>query len=388
MSETPNLDKWLQGLPPEESGTPLLDYLEQCSNIANYSGESAGSPTQAPDIMPTKSKPLPTATLTNRRSPHTPDISQKSESIEISASISPKPENSISLPAGFHALGRVAQEAERDLITKSQDYGGKASESCAKSDPDISSGSNLWELSIEDLEQSLGDAEWQVIRRQVLRSPLQNLAPPTNGNEFLSLPTLTTGSGTTRNAGRTKLEDRLKRLGILKSGYQLSPEAMAVYMGFPWDLFEPITGLRLMSISGLLPTDSKGVMMPADWQAKPLPQDKRRSPSIGSSTKKGKGRPKGSTGKASGWLVATTQNRNGKTLPIVQGARVPKELALDYPHQFFWIYQWKEWCDRRESWVTKSKRINRTQLNLVNQWIQKRLTVNEILCNLRGYGHR
>lgn len=384
--ETPNLNRWLHNFPPEESGTPLLDYLEplQCSDTANSLGGLVGSPMPSKNSTQTKSSPSNTATSMNRRSPVTPENSPKSESTEISATtILPLPKNSlISSPVPFHALGQVTPEVEQDLITKNPVYGARVSELCARLDQGILSGSNLWELPLEVYEQSLALQEWQAIRQQVLQLPLANLGQLTRGNESLSLPTLTTGKGTTRNAGRTKLETKLKTLGIVPDGYQLSPEAMAEYMGFEWDWFEPITGQRLTDISTLCPTDYDGVMMPGDLPEKLSPQRKRRSPSVGLSPKKKQGSPRGSTGKASGWLTPFTEKRNGKTYPIIQGERVPKDLAAEYPHHYFWFYQYKSWCDRRESWRTISKRVDRRILTSVRHWIRSGVTVSEILKRL------
>nr|WP_315862162.1 hypothetical protein [Picosynechococcus sp. NKBG15041c] len=271
--------------------------------------------------------------------------------------------------------------ARPDSSTLNLPSGAKDSESSAKSNPATLSGNNLWELSIEVYEQSLADAEWQDIKQQVLQSPLQILGPPTAAKDSFSLPTLTTGSGTIRNAGRTKLEDKLKKLDIIPPGYQLSPEAMASYMGFPWDLFTPITGQRLTQISTLFPTGYGDAMMSVDWQVKALPPPKQQSPSISSTgtLKKKRGRPQGSTGKASGCLVPFTETRHGKTYPIIEGKRVSKSIALDYPHHYRWFYQWKEWNDPQQRWSTKSKRLHSRQVIAVHRLIQTNQQVSQIL---------
>ncbi len=221
-------------------------------------------------------------------------------------------------------------------------------------------------------------AEWRDTKRNGLQSLLANSEPVTRGKGFLSLPTLTTGNGTTRNAGKTKLEDKLKKLGIVPPGYQLSPEAMAMYMGFPWALFAPITGQRFTEISGLFPMGYEGVMMPEDLLAKASHHPKPRchsTSSTGTISRK-RGRPKG---KASGCLIPFTETRYGKTYPTVQGERVPKDLAFDYPHHYRWYYQWRQWDEHAERWSTQSKRIHASQVNILRQLIQARQGVQRIL---------
>jgi hypothetical protein len=75
----------------------------------------------------------------------------------------------------------------------------------------------------------------------------------------LLIPTLTTGSGSYRDAGQTKCEQRLKQLGVIPNGCQFSPEGMAALMGFPLDWFAALTGERLRGMSTVLTTDSPNV---------------------------------------------------------------------------------------------------------------------------------
>ena len=368
-------------LPPDHE-TPLLDYLEelQCSNTVNSSEGSVDFPKQSDSTFPRILKRSPTAISTNKRSPHIPGNFLTSRSIGISASTTPEETNSISLPVPFLALGQVRQEIEQDLRTKNQSFGEKATESCVKPDRDTLSGSNLWELSIGVYAQSLGDVEWQDTLHNLSQSRHNLWEPTTSGNDCLLLPTLTTGSGTTRNAGRTKLESKLKESGIIPDGYQLSPEAMAEYMGLPWDWFAGITGERFKNLSGLFPMGCDGVMMSEDSQPKLSLQHKRRSPSVSSSGGKKKvGRPKGKLGKASGCLTPFVENRKGKTYPVVEGQRVSKDLAWDYPKHFNWFYQWGVWCDRREKWVTKSKRVKPSKVATVRYLIKAKHSVKDIL---------
>ncbi len=257
----------------------------------------------------------------------------KSPFTKISAPTTPNKKNSTSSPAASPAPEPPTQAAKLDSITPNHNYGAKDCVSSAKSDPNISSGNNLWALPLEVYEQFLGDAEWLAIKQRVLQSPLVNSAHPTDGKEHLLLPTLTTGSGTKRNAGQTKLEQRLKQLSIIPPGYQFSPEAMAMYMGFPWNLFSSITGQRFTQLPTSFPAASKDVTMSADLPGKLSPQPKRRSPStsLTGTTNKRRGRPRGSSGKASGCLVPFTEARRGKTYPSFKGNGYPKILPSIIP---------------------------------------------------------
>jgi len=92
------------------------------------------------------------------------------------------------------------------------------------------------------------------------------------------------------------------------------------------------------------------------------------------------GRPRGSRNKnKSGSLSPVVETRKGKTYPPVEGKRVPKDLAFDHPHQFNWLYQYSDWCDRREKWVTRSKRVSPKRVQTVKYMICDRRPVAKIL---------
>lgn len=102
---------------------------------------------------------------------------------------------------------------------------------------------------------------------------------------------------------------------------------------------------------------------------KPTPRARRKG-----------GRPRGSRNKSkSGSLSPTVETRKGKTYPAVEGERVAKDLAYDYPKQFNWLYQWSEWCDRREKWVTRSRRVQSNRVHTVRYMISDRRPVKQIL---------
>lgn len=98
-----------------------------------------------------------------------------------------------------------------------------------------------------------------------------------------------------------------------------------------------------------------------------------------------RGRPRGSRNKSrSGWLTPIVEFRKGKTgvrtaYPVTKGKRVPKDLAYDYPKQFNWLYQWSEWCDRRERWGTRSRRVQSIRVHTVRYMICDKRPVSKIL---------
>jgi hypothetical protein len=59
---------------------------------------------------------------------------------------------------------------------------------------------------------------------------------------------------------------------------------------------------------------------------------------------------------ASGHISPTVQRKDGKEYPRVQGERVSRDLAWDYPEQFVWLYNW---CvqDGDGCWKNRSKRV-------------------------------
>jgi len=95
----------------------------------------------------------------------------------------------------------------------------------------------LKDLSIEDFEQCLEDCEWQDIAGTVRNSYRQNgLAHRINETGYLSLPTPNASSkANSRAAGQTKCEIWFRNKGLLQDSQCLSPQIMALLLGFPKD---------------------------------------------------------------------------------------------------------------------------------------------------------
>ena len=95
--------------------------------------------------------------------------------------------------------------------------------------------------------------------------------------------------------------------------------------------------------------------------------------------KKGRGKQKIPP---SGSLVPVVQkkrNKQGRVVeyPRVEGERVPRELAMSYPHQFIWLYCWAVEDDGR--WQKKSKSVPRNRIWLVKSAIASNKPVSEII---------
>ncbi|MDB9315640.1 hypothetical protein PN462_21180 [Spirulina sp. CS-785/01] len=111
------------------------------------------------------------------------------------------------------------------------------------------------------------------------------------------------------------------------------------------------------------------------------PTDTNKSLTKPHGRSRGRGRPKGSRNKQapSGSLTPIVERRQGKNYPLVAGKRVPKDLAFDYPEQFFWLYQWTVWHEGKWKWMTKSKRVKYSRVHSVKYLIGQKWPVSEIL---------
>jgi hypothetical protein len=205
------------------------------------------------------------------------------------------------------------------------------------------------------------------------------------------------------------LEQSLKP--FLGQGDKLNPAAVGWMMGYPPGWVEGILMDGGLSIQ--LPFIPEYVTIPttavsaATSTASPLPPNKRRSPLEEFSTftassetffhkkenpddflmentptffhKKGRGKQKIPP---SGSLVPVVQKKRDKQgrvveYPKVEGERVSRDLAFDYPHQFIWLYCWAVENDGR--WQKKSKSVPRNRIGLVKGAIAEDKPVEEIL---------
>ena len=84
----------------------------------------------------------------------------------------------------------------------------------------------------------------------------------------------------------------------------------------------------------------------------------------------------------SGSLVPVVQKKRDKQgriveYPKVEGERVSRDLAFDYPHQFIWLYCWAVEADG--CWKKKSKSVPRNRIYSVRAAIASNKPVSEIL---------
>jgi hypothetical protein len=170
------------------------------------------------------------------------------------------------------------QESETDFLIQTLRYGEKECDVSSKPDLDSALLNSLKDLTDEDFAQSLDSSTWQDIQQKLKLSRRQALVLDTSGIEFLLFPTLTSGRSSTsqtRPPGQTKCERWFKDAGLVPTGYQLSPKAMALIMGFPADWLNPL--------SQCPPTRSVESRQDTS-QEEALPQHKQPLPSIESST--------------------------------------------------------------------------------------------------------
>nr|WP_255611418.1 hypothetical protein [Synechocystis sp. PCC 7339] len=225
--------------------------------------------------------------------------------------------------------------------------------------------SNPWELSIEALEQSLGDSEWLVIKAKLKLSRRRSLERGTAGKDCLLFPTPTACLGTYRQAGSNKLEQWLRHNGLIANGSQLSATAYALIQGYPSNWFQPLAPSPVLS-----PPEPPAELKPENWPAEPSPQDKPVLPSSESSTsiplspsknseRKSKRR---SRGQGSGYIqlhYCEKQTRSGKK---------------SY-EQYYYHYE----LEIKGKRVKRSAYIPKDKLDVVQEWDRKKVDVIFIL---------
>ena len=217
-----------------------------------------------------KSRPSPMLIPAEMRKKSTKRTSPKSQSTQTSETIIPQKELTC-LQEVFLAQEPVLQEVKQDSTTPNLQCGLNISDVLTKEDPDLSSSKTPQDYSIAEWEQSFKAYPRSGTMRSGRLSPLPCLEVPKRGKESLSLPTLTTGLGSGRNAGATKLEKWLKDNHFVQSTQALSAETMAVLFGFPKDwtecllefpkeseaetMLEPCLGEQSMSIAPPSPSN-------------------------------------------------------------------------------------------------------------------------------------
>lgn len=209
-----------------------IDEFLKCLPTSICSGELEHSP--LPPATLEKSPPLLTAISPKTRKKSTKAISLKSPSTETSTITTPAKE-SISTQGDFPAQELAPLALKQDSTTKTQNSGFNICESSTKDTPDLSSSKTPLDYSIVEWERSSQAYPPAGMMRSGKFSALPCLEVPKKEKGSLSLPTLMTGLGKTRNAGATKCERYLRDKQFLQDTQALSVEMMAILFGFPMD---------------------------------------------------------------------------------------------------------------------------------------------------------
>jgi hypothetical protein len=230
-------------------GDRPLEFAEALSNLGNAvqpirkiclptSTHSGGlEPLALPVERLEKSPQLPTVTSAKTRKKSISLTSLKSRSISTSEAITPQKELT-SLLVDFPAQEHQKQEERKDLITPNLPCGLSISGASKKDGPDSSLSKIPQDYLIVEWEQSCKAYPKAGTMRSGRLSPLPSLEVPKREKEFLSLPTLTTGLGSGRNAGATRSEKWLKDKKLLLNTQVLNPQMMALLFSFPMNWTE------------------------------------------------------------------------------------------------------------------------------------------------------
>ena len=78
-------------------------------------------------------------------------------------------------------------------------------------------------------------------------------------------------------------------------------------------------------------------------------------------------------------IIQRKKDKSGQIVeyPKVDSERVPIDLAWEYPHQFFWLYNWS--VKENGCWKNKSKSVPRNRIWTVRSAIATNKPVEEIL---------
>lgn len=184
-----------------------------------------------------KSKQSSTLTSAKTRKKSISPTSQQSQSIQTSETIT-RPKKSTSIAVDFLVPTQALQETEKGLTETNPNYGSSICDVSMKDTPGLSSSKIPLDYFIEEWDRSSQAYPLAGTMRNGKFSALPCLEVPKKERGFLSLPTLTTGLGKTRNAGATKCEKFLKDKGLLLNTQALNPQMMALLFGFPMDWTE------------------------------------------------------------------------------------------------------------------------------------------------------
>ena len=184
-----------------------------------------------------KSRPSPMLIPAEMRKKSMRRTSPKSASTTISKTIIQAEALTSSL-VDSPAQELAPQVQKLDSTTQTLPSGLSISDVSMKDSPDLSSLKIPLDCSIEEWEQSLKAYPQAGTMQNGKLSVLPCLEVPKKERGCLSLPTLTTGLGSARNAGATKSEKWLKDKGYVQNTQALNPQMMALLFAFPMDWTE------------------------------------------------------------------------------------------------------------------------------------------------------
>ena len=190
---------------------------------------------QVEPLAKSQQSPISISAKTRKKSINPTSI--KSPSIPISESITQAEALTSSL-VDFPAQEQAPQVAKLDLNIQTLLSGLSISDVSMKDSPNLSSLKILLDSSIEEWEQSSKAYPQAGTMQNGKLSMLPCLEVPKKERGCLSLPTLTTGLGSGRNAGATKSEKWLKDKGYVQNTQALNPQMMALLFAFPMDWTE------------------------------------------------------------------------------------------------------------------------------------------------------
>jgi len=212
------------------------DFIKPCTLHTSTISEALEPLALQPETLE-KSRPSHMLTSVQTRKKSINSTSQMSVSTQISEITVPQKELTSSLVVS-PAQEPVSQGQEQDLTTPSLQCGLNTCDASEKDSPSLSLSRTQLDYSIAEWEQSSKGYPKAGTMRSGKLLQLPCLEVPKKESGFLSLPTLTTGLGSRRNAGATKLEKWLKDNHFVQSTQALSAEMMSVLFGFPKDWTE------------------------------------------------------------------------------------------------------------------------------------------------------
>jgi len=220
-----------------------LEHKEKCNTLI-YSVESEGL--LSPQKLSEGYTPNSSLKLVEMPKPSCDRIGEISQSTQTSETTTVPRDNLIYLQSVSHVQAQVSQEEGKVLTTKLPPSGLRLLDSSVKESQASLLLKTLKGLSLKDYEQCLEDSEWLAIRGTIQKSYRQShLAHPIEGKEFLSLPTLNASSAAkSRAAGQVRCELWFRQNGLLRDSQCLSPQIMALLLGFPQDWTECLWGLK------------------------------------------------------------------------------------------------------------------------------------------------